>query len=77
MCSERKPEIFMAYSMLRSTMDITYNYLTAKDGIPLESKLKTFDAFVDELYAVYCKARNVSLNKQHDLKTGQEPPPPP
>lgn len=47
----------MAYNMLRSTMDITYEYLAAEDGIPLESKLRTFDVFVDELYIIYCNAR--------------------
>jgi hypothetical protein len=76
MLSRRKPEIFMAYNMLRSTMDITYEYLAAEDGVPLESKLRTFDAFVDELYIIYCNARKLSSNKHQNLKTGQEPPPP-
>jgi hypothetical protein len=76
MLSRKKEVIEIAYGMLRSTMDITRNYLSAEDGVPLESKLKEFDIFVDELYIIYCSARKLSSKKHQILKAGREDPPP-
>jgi hypothetical protein len=76
MCSERKTDIELAFDMLRSAINLSFDYLFDENGIPFE-KLNSFDAFVDELLRSYCATHSISKNMHNSLKVEYKSPPPP
>jgi hypothetical protein len=70
MLSKRKTDIELAFDMLRSAINLSFDYLFDENGIPPE-KLNSFDAFVDELLRSYCATHSISKNMHNSLKAGQ------
>jgi hypothetical protein len=82
MFSERKTKIELALGMLRDGLNLAFDHLFDKNDIPFESRLKAFDAFVDELCRSYCATHSVSKNLRKSLEAGHKlshplPDPPP
>jgi hypothetical protein len=77
MLSKRKTDIELAFDMLRSAINLSFDYLFDENGIPLEKRLNSFNVFVDELLRSYCATHSVSKNMHNSFKAGQESPPNP
>jgi hypothetical protein len=75
MLSERKTKIELALDMQRNVINLAFDHLFDDNDIPFESKLKEFDAFLNELLRNYCAMHSVSKNMHGNLKAMQELPP--
>jgi hypothetical protein len=76
MLSERKTKLELAFGMLRNAVNLAFDHLFDENDTLFESKLDSFDEFVDELRRNYCAVHSVSTNLNKNLKAKREVPPP-